>query len=150
MLELLLALSFAPRPATWSAPRTSQRARLAVAAAGPLEDKLGWLEDTLGWLEDKLYFQLAKRRYDEQLAKRPRRIILVRHGQSQGNVDDKVYATVPDSQIALTERGFAQGSVAGLQIRQLVGDETVRFFVSPGSETHTRRGSMLTTTACAP
>ena len=76
-----------------------------MTAAGPLEDKLGWLEDTLGWLEDKLYFQLAKRRYDEQLAKRPRRIILVRHGQSQGNVDDKVYATVPDSQIALTERG---------------------------------------------
>ena len=61
MLELLLALSFTPRPATWSASRTGQRARLAVAAAGPL-----------GWLEDKLYFQLAKRRYDEQLAKRPR------------------------------------------------------------------------------
>ena len=131
MLELLLALSFAPRPATWSAPRTSQRARLAVAAAGPLEDKLGWLEDTLGWLEDKLYFQLAKRRYDEQLAKRPRRIILVRHGQSQGNVDDKVYATVPDSQIALTERGFAQAVVAGLQIRSLVGNGTVRVFYSP-------------------
>ena len=131
MLELLLALSFAPRPATWSAPRTSQRARLAVAAAGPLEDKLGWLEDTLGWLEDKLYLQLAKRRYDEQLAKRPRRIILVRHGQSQGNVDDKVYATVPDSQIALTERGFAQAVVAGLQIRSLVGNGTVRVFYSP-------------------
>ena len=93
-----------------------------AAAGGPLEDKLGWLEDTLGWLEDKLYLQLAKRRYDEQLAKRPRRIILVRHGQSQGNVDDKVYATVPDSQIALTERGFAQAVVAGLQIRSLVGD----------------------------
>eukprot|EP00316_Scyphosphaera_apsteinii_P002027 CAMPEP_0119319284 /NCGR_PEP_ID=MMETSP1333-20130426/48987_1 /TAXON_ID=418940 /ORGANISM="Scyphosphaera apsteinii, Strain RCC1455" /LENGTH=298 /DNA_ID=CAMNT_0007325655 /DNA_START=345 /DNA_END=1241 /DNA_ORIENTATION=- len=31
----------------------------------------------------------------------------------------------------LTERGFAQGVVAGLQIRKLVGDESVRFFHSP-------------------
>jgi broad specificity phosphatase PhoE len=85
----------------------------------------------LSWVENKIYFQLAKRRWDEQLAKRPRRIILVRHGQSQGNVDDKVYATVPDSQIALTERGFAQAVVAGLQIRSLVGNGTVRCFYSP-------------------
>ena len=55
----------------------------------------------------------------------------MRHGQSQGNVDDKVYATVPDSQIALTERGFAQAVVAGLQIRSLVGNGTVRVFYSP-------------------
>ena len=64
-------------------------------------------------------------------SQRPNRIILVRHGQSEGNADRAAYATTPDSQIALTERGFAQGAVAGLQIRQLVGDESVRFFVSP-------------------
>ena len=121
MLELLLALAFTPRPASWSVSRPSQRARLAVAP------RLG----PLSWVEDKIFSQLAKRRWDEQLAKRPGRIILVRHGQSQGNVDDKIYSTVPDSQIALTERGFAQAVVAGLQIRSLVGNGTVRCFYSP-------------------
>ena len=121
MLELLLALAFTPRPASWSVSRPSQRARLAVTP------RLG----PLSWVEDKIFSQLAKRRWDEQLAKRPGRIILVRHGQSQGNVDDKIYSTVPDSQIALTERGFAQAVVAGLQIRSLVGNGTVRCFYSP-------------------
>ena len=65
-------------------------------------------------------------------AQRPKRLILVRHGESEGNVDRAAYASTPDSQIALTERGFAQALVAGLQIRQLIGEtETVRFFVSP-------------------
>ena len=62
---------------------------------------------------------------------RPKRIILVRHGQSEGNADKNAYGKTPDSQIALTERGYAQASVAGLQIRELVGNESVRFFYSP-------------------
>ena len=44
---------------------------------------------------------------------RPKRIILVRHGESVGNVDPSVYVTTPDSQISLTERGFAQGAACG-------------------------------------
>ena len=80
--------------------------------------------DLLDWLERKL----AARRL---LQRRPRRIVLLRHGQSEGNANKTAYSMVPDSQIALTERGFAQGTVAGLQIRQLVGNETVRLFYSP-------------------
>ena len=41
------------------------------------------------------------------------------------------YASVPDSKIALTERGFAQATAAGLQMRELLRNESVRFFVSP-------------------
>ena len=52
-------------------------------------------------------------------------------------MDDQVYATVPDSQIALTERGFAQAVVAGLQIRSLVGNGTVRCVHSPSTPTLT-------------
>jgi len=62
---------------------------------------------------------------------RPERIILVRHGQSCGNTDKKFFSTVPDSQIPLTDRGYAQAAVAGLKIRNLVGNESVRFFHSP-------------------
>lgn len=81
-------------------------------------------DDFLAWVENKL----ALRRMEFS---RPKRIILVRHGLSEGNVDSSAYSRTPDSQIALTERGFAQATVAGLQIRQLVGNESVRFFYSP-------------------
>mmetsp|Transcript_35548 Transcript_35548/g.86377 ORF Transcript_35548/g.86377 Transcript_35548/m.86377 type:complete len:323 (+) Transcript_35548:177-1145(+) len=78
----------------------------------------------LSWLED----ELVKRR---MTLSRPERIILVRHGLSEGNIDRSAYSRTPDSQIPLTERGFAQAAVAGLQIRQLVGNESIRIFYSP-------------------
>jgi hypothetical protein len=31
----------------------------------------------------------------------PRRIVLVRHAQSQGNVDESHYSTVPDPKVSL-------------------------------------------------
>jgi hypothetical protein len=33
----------------------------------------------------------------------PRRIILVRHGESEGNVDESMYCRVPDPKISLTD-----------------------------------------------
>jgi broad specificity phosphatase PhoE len=80
---------------------------------------------------EKLDAALSNLRVLKEFEQRPNRIILVRHGESEGNIDRSAYSTTPDSQIALTEHGFAQGAVAGLQIRQLIGNETVRFFVSP-------------------
>ena len=68
---------------------------------------------------------------EEERARRPTRIVLIRHGQSEGNTDRVAYSKTPDSQIALTDRGWAQASVAGLQLRELVGDESVRFYHSP-------------------
>ena len=72
----------------------------------------------------------------QSFERQPKRIILVRHGQSEGNVDSAAYARTPDSQIALTERGFAQGAVAGLQIRQLIGNETVHAHTHRARRTH--------------
>lgn len=63
--------------------------------------------------------------------RRPKRIILVRHGESQGNVDTTLYSEKPDSQIPLTARGFEQGTAAGKRIRKLIGNENARFFFSP-------------------
>ena len=97
--------------------------RLAVRATNAAMAQHGGF-DFFDWLET----ELAKRRVRIQ---RPERIILVRHGQSEGNTDRTAYSSTPDSQIVLTERGWAQGVVAGLQIRKLVGDESVRFFYSP-------------------
>ena len=61
----------------------------------------------------------------------PERIILIRHGESLGNTDKKCFSNTPDSQIELTDRGYAQAAVAGMKLRKLVGNETVRFFHSP-------------------
>lgn len=44
---------------------------------------------------------------------KPSRIFLVRHGESQGNVDRAIHATVPDWKIELTARGRDQAYQAG-------------------------------------
>ncbi|KAJ3672664.1 hypothetical protein LUZ60_007385 [Juncus effusus] len=69
---------------------------------------------------------------------RPRRIILVRHGQSEGNVDEAAYTRVPDPRIGLTPKGWDEAEACGRRIRRLVeesgggsDDWKVYFYVSP-------------------
>ncbi|MEU2060018.1 histidine phosphatase family protein [Streptomyces sp. NPDC013455] len=62
---------------------------------------------------------------------RPRRIVLVRHGESTGNVDDSVYEREPDHALALTERGRRQAEQTGERLRALFGGERVSVYVSP-------------------
>ncbi|KAL9387021.1 hypothetical protein Peur_020145 [Populus x canadensis] len=74
------------------------------------------------------------------LPPRPRRIILVRHGQSQGNVDESVYTRIADPKIALTEKGKAQAEECGKRIREMIekdeaDDWKVYFYVSPYKRT---------------
>ncbi len=66
-----------------------------------------------------------------EAAYRPDRIILVRHGESEGNIDDKIYETVPDHRLALTARGREQVIGTGAKLRQLLGDESIRMWASP-------------------
>ncbi|XVF51437.1 hypothetical protein PTKIN_Ptkin04bG0185500 [Pterospermum kingtungense] len=71
---------------------------------------------------------------------RPRRIILVRHGQSEGNVDESVYARVADPKIPLTEKGKAEAEECGWRIREMIekdgaDDWKVYFYVSPYKRT---------------
>jgi broad specificity phosphatase PhoE len=63
--------------------------------------------------------------------RKPKRIVLVRHAESKGNRDPTVYGRVPDNQVELTSVGRAEAVEAGRRLRVLIGDETVRFFVSP-------------------
>ena len=73
----------------------------------------------------------------------PKRIILVRHGESKANVDSRVYANVPDWRIELTENGVAQALAAGQKIAGLIGDESFGVFVSPYKRTLQTRDSLL-------
>lgn len=62
---------------------------------------------------------------------RPKRIILVRHGESQGNADKKIYLNIPDYALELTERGIFQANEAGKKLKELIGNESVFFYISP-------------------
>lgn len=62
---------------------------------------------------------------------KPKRIILIRHGQSEGNVNKQIYATTPDYAVQLTNVGIQQVKDAASHIKQLIGDEPVAYYVSP-------------------
>jgi len=62
---------------------------------------------------------------------KPKRIILVRHGESQANVEPQHYETTPDYAFNLTEQGREQAQQAGERIAEIIGDESIRAYVSP-------------------
>lgn len=71
----------------------------------------------------------------------PKRIILVRHGESAGNIDGAAYATTPDNRIPLTPQGIQQAEQAGDRIHDVVSNGgacsnwKVYFYVSPYART---------------
>ncbi|MBZ5857629.1 histidine phosphatase family protein [Flavihumibacter profundi] len=62
---------------------------------------------------------------------KPKRIILIRHGQSEGNVEKAMYNRKPDYALLLTNEGKSQARKAGEQLKSLVGNESLYFYVSP-------------------
>ena len=74
----------------------------------------------------------------------PKRVILIRHGQSEGNVNEEIYATKPDPDLLLTDMGWRQARLVGTALRGgcgpeftgiPLGEETVHFIVSPYART---------------
>ena len=62
---------------------------------------------------------------------KPKRIILIRHGESQANVDKYLFGRVPDYTIELTKKGHEQAREAGKRLKELVKEESIYFYVSP-------------------
>jgi broad specificity phosphatase PhoE len=62
---------------------------------------------------------------------KPKRIMLVRHGQSAGNVDKSHYESVPDYALNLTPEGIEQARQTGQTIKRLIGSENVHGYISP-------------------
>ncbi len=64
---------------------------------------------------------------------RPKRIILLRHGQSLGNADESAYVTTADWRIPLTDLGKEQAVDAGRILREKISEEDAKvvFYHSP-------------------
>ena len=59
------------------------------------------------------------------------RMILLRHAESVGNVDELAYTRIPDHALPLTEAGRAQAAAAGPAIARLLDGERPAVYVSP-------------------
>ncbi|MCU0308403.1 MAG: histidine phosphatase family protein [Thermoleophilia bacterium] len=62
---------------------------------------------------------------------RPDRIVLIRHGETEGNVDPTLFERLPDHRHRLTARGLDQAREAGGRLRSLIGEAPVWVYVSP-------------------
>jgi broad specificity phosphatase PhoE len=62
---------------------------------------------------------------------KPKRIVLIRHGNSAANADKSVRATIPDHRIPLTEQGHRDAKDAGVRLKELFGKQTIQVYLSP-------------------
>eukprot|EP00929_Paragymnodinium_shiwhaense_P015286 TRINITY_DN123358_c0_g1_i1.p1 TRINITY_DN123358_c0_g1~~TRINITY_DN123358_c0_g1_i1.p1 ORF type:complete len:354 (-),score=77.88 TRINITY_DN123358_c0_g1_i1:47-1108(-) len=66
---------------------------------------------------------------------RPMRLVFIRHGESEANVDRAITEVVPDHRLHLTAQGRKQALDAGARLRSITGDGSVKFIVSPYTRT---------------
>lgn len=74
------------------------------------------------------------------------RIFLVRHGESEANLDKSLNARLPDHRIPLSPRGHAQAAEAGRILRDLLHDAppcSVRVWQSPYQRTRETAGHVV-------
>jgi broad specificity phosphatase PhoE len=62
---------------------------------------------------------------------KPNRIILIRHGESEGNLDRNTYAEKQDYKLLLTPLGEEQADEAGKKLKSIIGHERILFYLSP-------------------
>ncbi|KAK9835626.1 hypothetical protein WJX74_004542 [Apatococcus lobatus] len=102
----------------------------------PLEAQQKAIADRRGLgMYDARYHSTSQGATPHDLRVLPRRIILVRHAESQGNVDNFAYSYTPDPQVPLTDRGHEQARAGGEQIKKILQSEQeafkLFFYMSP-------------------
>jgi hypothetical protein len=73
----------------------------------------------------------VRARYNARIM--PEKLVMIRHGQSMGNINELLYSTIPDNAMQLTDLGWEQARMAGKVLKEKVlgSGETVHFIVSP-------------------
>lgn len=69
------------------------------------------------------------------IRKRPNRIFLIRHGESKGQVDPSIFTKLADNKVPITEVGWKQSIECGERLKAMIGDEKIKFWVSPYKRT---------------
>lgn len=90
----------------------------AVTFGMALERLLGQL--TRGELDDVLR-QIGHRQHRLKWQRLPDQIVLLRHGESEGNANNDIYTSKGDALLELTPGGLLQASQAGARLKKLVG-----------------------------
>ena len=73
--------------------------------------------------------------YSQTVQGFPKRIIFVRHGESDANVMPDLYAYMPNQLIGLSKKGINQAVITGQEIKGGGGGENVHFYYSPYNRT---------------
>ena len=68
-------------------------------------------------------------------SRRPKRIILVRNGRNESSGNYDILETVPDNKIHLIDKGIEDAKKAGKKIKEIIKNESIRFYVSPYART---------------
>lgn len=74
---------------------------------------------------------------------KPKKIFLVRHGESEGNVDKNIYKAKPDYALLLTEKGVREAKEAGGYIKHMIRYESLGVYHSPFFRTIETTGHIL-------
>ena len=61
---------------------------------------------------------------------KPKYLIFLRHGESEGNINEQIYASTPTSDLKLTETGKRQAEAAGRDIGAKIGGGRVTIYCS--------------------
>ena len=71
-------------------------------------------KNIINWFVKSLMLEL----HNEQKKRRPKRIILVRHGNSIANNNYDILQYTPDNKIVLSEKGIEQAKEAGKRLKK--------------------------------
>ena len=77
----------------------------------------------------------ARAQYNAKIM--PNKVVLIRHGQSMGNINEDLYSTTPDNAMPLTKLGWEQARKAGKHLKEnvLAQKQSIHFIVSPYART---------------
>lgn len=79
--------------------------------------------------------EISLRQRRLQWERLPEHIVVLRHGESEGNINRTIYTSKGDALLELTPRGLAQACEAGSRLRAIVGDARIFAVVSPFERT---------------
>lgn len=75
---------------------------------------------------------------------KPKRIFLIRHGESEGNANKEIYTKIPDYAVRLTDRGRTQADDVGKKVIDFLDGKPAAVYYSPFIRTIETTNGILT------